>query len=76
MLTGIYDHHGGESSRIHSGASDVTNQSYGYDCQLLHDLILLLFGKYAIILERQYEKTFDEVYFGVSYECNLSDTLR
>jgi hypothetical protein len=49
----------------------VHTQSYGYDCRLLHDLILLLFGKYAIILERQYEKTFDEVRFLFVFEVEL-----
>lgn len=42
-------------------AFTITMESYGYDCRLLHELILLLFGKYAIILERQYEKTFDDI---------------
>ncbi|KAG8761483.1 hypothetical protein FRC14_003896 [Serendipita sp. 396] len=40
-------------------AFTMTMEGYGYDCHRLHDLILLLFGNYATLLEKQYSSTFD-----------------
>ncbi|KAG8805543.1 hypothetical protein FRC17_005461, partial [Serendipita sp. 399] len=42
-------------------AFTMTIEGYGYDCHRLHDLILLLFGNYATLLERQYSSTFDKI---------------
>ncbi|CAG7848707.1 SubName: Full=Related to secretory pathway protein (Exocyst complex protein Sec15) {ECO:0000313/EMBL:CCA69070.1} [Serendipita indica DSM 11827] len=41
-------------------AFTMTMEGYGYDCQRLHDLILLLFGSYASLLEKQYETIVQE----------------